>query len=68
MSINVNAHVVDMDAKSQATFDTVMSFMGAMGNGDMDAVVICPTDRCGTDPCANVYSSKITSSFYSIFA
>ena len=27
-----------MDAKSQATFDTVMSFMGAMGKGDMDTM------------------------------
>lgn len=25
-----------MDATSQATFDTVMGFMGAMGSGDMD--------------------------------
>ncbi len=25
-----------MDAQSQATFDTVMAFMGAMGSGDMD--------------------------------
>ena len=27
-----------MDATSQATFDTVMAFMGAMGSGDMDAM------------------------------
>ena len=27
-----------MDAKSQASFDTVMAFMGAMGSGDMDAM------------------------------
>ena len=27
-----------MDANSQATFDTVMAFMGAMGKGDMDAM------------------------------
>ena len=27
-----------MDAESQATFDTVMVFMGAMGGGDMEAV------------------------------
>ena len=25
-----------MDAKSQASFDTVMAFMGAMGSGDME--------------------------------
>ena len=28
----------DMDADSQASFDTVMAFMGAMGNGDMAAM------------------------------
>ena len=27
-----------MDATSQATFDTVMAFMGAMGKGDMDTM------------------------------
>lgn len=27
-----------MDAVSQASFDTVMAFMGAMGTGDMDAM------------------------------
>ena len=27
-----------MDADSQASFDTVMAFMGAMGNGDMTAM------------------------------
>ena len=27
-----------MDADSQASFDTVMAFMGAMGNGDMAAM------------------------------
>lgn len=26
----------DMDEKTQASFDTVMAFMGAMGSGDMD--------------------------------
>ena len=28
----------DMDATSQASFDTVMAFMGAMGSGDMAAM------------------------------
>lgn len=28
----------DMDAQSQASFDTVMAFMGAMGSGDMETV------------------------------
>lgn len=27
-----------MDDTSQASFDTVMAFMGAMGGGDMDAM------------------------------
>ncbi len=27
-----------MDAESQASFDTVMAFMGAMGSGDMEAM------------------------------
>jgi len=29
---------VKMDARSQASFDTVTAFMGAMGSGDMDAM------------------------------
>ena len=29
----------EMDPVSQATFDTVMAFMGAMGSGDMDTMV-----------------------------
>ena len=33
-----HAGAQDMDAKSQASFDTVMAFMGAMGSGDMDAM------------------------------
>ena len=32
------AGALDMDADSQASFDTVMAFMGAMGNGDMAAM------------------------------
>ncbi|MEM9780570.1 MAG: nuclear transport factor 2 family protein [Pseudomonadota bacterium] len=33
-----HAGAQDMDETTQATFDTVMSFMGAMGGGDMDAM------------------------------
>lgn len=29
----------DMDEQSQATYDTVMAFMGAMGSGDMETMV-----------------------------
>lgn len=28
----------EMDKESQASFDTVMALMGAMGNGDMDTM------------------------------
>jgi len=34
----------NMDAKSQATFDTVMAFMGAMGKGDMEAMTALMAD------------------------
>ena len=33
-----SAFAQSMDAKSQASFDTVMAFMGAMGKGDVDAM------------------------------
>ncbi len=36
LSRHVNA--ADMDSQSKATFDTVMTFMGAMGKGDMETV------------------------------
>lgn len=36
LSLNANAQAADMDAESQASFDTVMTFMGAIGSGDMD--------------------------------
>ncbi|MEL6434209.1 MAG: nuclear transport factor 2 family protein [Pseudomonadota bacterium] len=36
--LGTHAGAQDMDAKSQASFDTVMAFMGAMGSGDMDAM------------------------------
>ena len=35
----VNSHASQMDDVSQASFDTVMSFMGAVGSGDMETVV-----------------------------
>ena len=34
----------EMDATSQATFDTVMAFMGAMGSGDMDTMMSLMAD------------------------
>jgi len=38
LTLCVNAQAADMDATSQATFDTVMAFMGAVGSGDMETV------------------------------
>ncbi|WP_172839408.1 nuclear transport factor 2 family protein [Tateyamaria omphalii] len=35
-SLATRASAQDMDATSQASFDTVMAFMGAMGSGDME--------------------------------
>lgn len=35
LSFNAKAQDVQMDAISQASFDTVMNFMGAVGTGDM---------------------------------
>ena len=34
----------DMDTESQASFDTVMGFMNAMGTGDMDTVMALMAD------------------------
>lgn len=36
LTLSQHATAADMDETSQATFDTVMGFMGAMGSGDMD--------------------------------
>lgn len=38
LTLTQHAQAADMDQESQATFDTVMAFMGAMGKGDMDTV------------------------------
>lgn len=37
-SVSLKAVGAEMDAKSQATFDTVMAFMTAMGKGDVNAM------------------------------
>ncbi len=39
LSLSANAKAADMDAESQATYDTVMTFMGAIGSGDMDTAI-----------------------------
>ena len=38
LSLSFNVSAADMDKESQATFDTVMAFMGAMGKGDMETM------------------------------
>jgi len=39
LTLSSHARAADMDATSQATFDTVMAFMGAIGSGDMDTAI-----------------------------
>ena len=39
-----NASAQDMDKETQATFDTVMAFMGAMGGGKMDEMTALMAD------------------------
>lgn len=36
LSISFSAGAAEMDSESQATFDTVMAFMNAVGTGDME--------------------------------
>jgi len=42
--LNKHASGADMDETSQATFDTVMGFMGAMGSGDMEKMLALMAD------------------------
>lgn len=44
ISLGSSATAADMDAESKASFDTVMSFMGAVGSGDMDTAVSLMAD------------------------
>lgn len=39
LSLSINAKAAEMDAESQATFDTVMTFMSAIGSGDMETAI-----------------------------
>jgi len=39
LMVNLHARAADMDAESQKSFDIVMSFMGAVGSGDMDTAI-----------------------------
>jgi len=38
LTMSANIKAAEMDATSQASFDTVMAFMGAVGTGDMETV------------------------------
>ncbi len=42
--MNFHAKAAEMDAESQKTFDTVMTFMGAVGSGDMQTAVALMAD------------------------
>ena len=42
--LSFNAQAAKMDAESQATFDTVMAFMQAMGTGDMETMTSLMAD------------------------
>ncbi len=44
LSFGAQVGATEMDAKSQATFDTVMAFMGAVGTGDMTAATALMAD------------------------
>ena len=44
LAVSSQASAQDMDPVSQATFDTVMAFMGAMGSGDMDTMISLMAD------------------------
>lgn len=44
MTVASTVGAQDMDAQSQATFDTAMAFMGAMGSGDMDTMLSLMSD------------------------
>ncbi len=43
-ALSVNTKAAEMDAVSQTSFDTVMSFMGAVGSGDMETAVSLMAD------------------------
>ena len=44
LSLSAQVNASEMDAESQATFDTVMTFMGAIGSGDMDTAIALMAD------------------------
>lgn len=44
VSMSSNLKASEMDAASQASFDTVMTFMGAVGKGDMETAISLMAD------------------------
>ena len=44
LTLSINARAADMDANTKATFDTVMTFMGAIGSGDMETATSLMAD------------------------
>jgi len=44
ISLGSNATAADMDPESKASFEIVMSFMGAVGSGDMDTAISLMAD------------------------
>lgn len=44
LSVSINARAAEMDATSKASFDTVMTFMGAIGGGDMETALSLMAD------------------------
>ena len=44
LTLSMNTQAAQMDAESQASFDTVMTFMGAVGKGDMDTAISLMAD------------------------
>jgi ketosteroid isomerase-like protein len=42
--LTLSTKAAEMDAESQATFDTVMAYMEAMGKGDMDSMAALMAD------------------------
>lgn len=44
LSFAINSQAAEMDAESKASFDTVMTFMGAVGSGDMQTAIALMAD------------------------
>jgi len=47
IALGTNAKAADMDSESKASFDIVMSIMGAVGSGDMETAISLMADDMG---------------------